>query len=593
MIKGIKILSLNIRSLVPKYEQITCILEKYSIDFLCITETWLTGNTHDNQIKPINFNTSRQDRLARKRGGGLCIFANSRFNCRCEKYQHLVINNTNLELQLLEILLPCSKPLILINLYRPPSGNILEALELIQNSLNELDQNSEVFILGDFNLDYKINTPSHKKLSVFEARNCLTQYIKCNTRITNNSSTLVDHIYSNSNKIASSGVIDFNISDHFITFIIRKKPTIKHPTTTFSCRATKYFDRDIFFEILRNHNWLDLYNETDTQKCWNIIYDFILKTLDNMCPFKTFTEVPARSDWMTPDIFERLQNRDHKYKIARRSNDKKDWENAKKLKNEINEDCKYAKGDYIQTKLNENKLNPRKFWEILTPLVNPGKVKEKQDLSLRDPDTNCLLEKGETPDHLNAYFTNIGENLAKLITPPSPDETANLVSSEADIIRPNPNLLFKFRPIHISEVELIVKNIETHKSSGIPQISTYFLKLAFKAIIPELTHLLNTSLITGIIPPQWKASKVTPLFKEGNKEHMNNYRPISTIPLIAKILEKAVNRQISNYLELNNLLYNNQFGFRPNRSTSHAIATLLDYFYNAIDDNKFIRTVYI
>lgn len=91
------------------------------------------------------------------------------------------------------------------------------------------------------------------------------------------------------------------------------------------------------------------------------MYKFILKILDNMSPFKTFTNVPARSDRMTSEIFERLENRDQKFKIARKTKDKKYWENAKKLKNEINEVCKYAKGDFIRAKLNENGPNPQKI----------------------------------------------------------------------------------------------------------------------------------------------------------------------------------------------------------------------------------------
>lgn len=116
-------------------------------------------------------------------------------------------------------------------------------------------------------------------------------------------------------------------------------------------------------------------------------------------------------------------------------------------------------------------------------------------------------KKNETPNKINNCFTNIGDNLAKLIKPPTQNKIEELTSEESEVIRLHQERIFKFRSILPDEVELIVKNIETHKSSGIPLISTYFLKLAFKAIIPHLTYLLNTSLSTGNIPPPMEGLK--------------------------------------------------------------------------------------
>lgn len=290
--------------------------------------------------------------------------------------------------------------------------------------------------------------------------------------------------------------------------MIRKKPRIPHTKTTFTCCATKYFYKDIFYEILRDHDWSDLYKETNTESSWKILITFIIKTLDNMCPFKTFRNVPVRADWMTSELFERIAFRDQKFKTARHSKDNKNWEKAKKTKNELNFDCKQAKGDYIKNKLNENKLNPRKFWEVLTPLVNPQKVKIISELSLRDADTNEIIHKENTANSMNKfYFINIGEKLATLIEPPLNSELIPLENANNNTISIDPNLTFKFRPIEQEEVWNIVKEIQTHKSSGIKNASTYFLKLAFKALIPQVTHILNTSLSSGQIPDEWKIVK--------------------------------------------------------------------------------------
>ena len=85
-----------------------------------------------------------------------------------------------------------------------------------------------------------------------------------------------------------------------------------------------------------------------------------------------------------------------------------------------------------------------------------------------------------------------------------------------------------------------------------------------------LTKISNTSLETGEVPQKWKIAKVRPLFKSGDKKDINNYRPISLLPVFSKILEKAVKRQIVGFLE-NNILCKEQFGFRAKMETQHAV----------------------
>lgn len=105
--------------------------------------------------------------------------------------------------------------------------------------------------------------------------------------------------------------------------------------------------------------------------------------------------------------------------------------------------------------------------------------------------------------------------------------------------------------------------------------------------------MLNLSLETNEIPADWKKAIITPIYKSGTPGTPSNYRPISTLPLTAKLLEKCVHLQLSTYLERNKLLTNKQFGFRSNFSTTKAIATLLYDIYTNINDNKYTKLCYI
>ena len=109
----------------------------------------------------------------------------------------------------------------------------------------------------------------------------------------------------------------------------------------------------------------------------------------------------------------------------------------------------------------------------------------------------------------------------------------------------------------------------------------------FKLIIPHLieplTHVINLSLKTGIFPGFCKETRVTPIFKEGDKDDVDNYRPISILPVIAKCIEYFVGIQIINHTEQNNLFssYSRQYGFRKNHSTTYLMLDLFDEVYDS------------
>lgn len=152
---------------------------------------------------------------------------------------------------------------------------------------------------------------------------------------------------------------------------------------------------------------------------------------------------------------------------------------------------------------------------------------------------------------------------------------------------------FEFREIVDLELIEILKKIEVHKASGVPRLSTFLLKCSLQKLVPQILHLMNSVIKTNVIPLSWKCAVITPLHKSGPTGIPDNYRPISVLPLMTKILEKCVHIQLSDYLERKKLLTDKQFGFRKNRSTDKAIATLLADVYNSINNNEYIKLCYI
>ena len=145
----------------------------------------------------------------------------------------------------------------------------------------------------------------------------------------------------------------------------------------------------------------------------------------------------------------------------------------------------------------------------------------------------------------------------------------------------------------MAEVYKVINQISIFKGSAVEGLSARVLKDAFLSITDEFMFMFNLSITSGIFPDEWKVATVIPLQKDGNKEDVNNLRPISLLPLPGKLLEKLVHSQLSAYLENNTLLNDCQGGFRHGISTINKIAELTDDIYKAMDSKETTVAVFI
>ena len=151
--------------------------------------------------------------------------------------------------------------------------------------------------------------------------------------------------------------------------------------------------------------------------------------------------------------------------------------------------------------------------------------------------------------------------------------------------RPNIHSIF-FNPIVPSEILDVVSNMKNNTSSGIDDISICVVKKVISIICRPLCQIFNISLSTGVVPKQMKIARVTPIHKQGKKDNVNNYRPISVLALFDKILERCVYNRLIAFVDKHSLLFKNQFGFRKGHSTSTAILEFINHIYNAIDKKR-------
>ena len=153
--------------------------------------------------------------------------------------------------------------------------------------------------------------------------------------------------------------------------------------------------------------------------------------------------------------------------------------------------------------------------------------------------------------------------------------------------------IFAFKTISCESVTKMINELKPNKAVGLDKVSSRLLKDAADIVAPSLTSLFNISTNTGCFPSTWKLAKTSPLFKKASKQDPSNYRPISVLPSISKLLEKAVHMQLYSYLCDTNLHCQKQFGFRLNSSTVTASAMFTDKILSAMDKGQLTGAVFI
>lgn len=204
------------------------------------------------------------------------------------------------------------------------------------------------------------------------------------------------------------------------------------------------------------------------------------------------------------------------------------------------------------------------------------------------PDGNTTRDPKLMADTLNNFFVNIGTNMSNQLPPSdlSPDHFLNKHS------RPQRNSFF-LSPTCPAEVAKIIDGFSANKAAGPDGISAKFFKLGAPALCNILSPLINKCYETGTFPDSLKLARVTPIFKGGSPDSPSNYRPISIISIISKLIEKLTYTRLISFIDRNSILSNTQFGFRNRHSTSHAITNIHERILENINNDKHTATIYL
>ena len=248
-------------------------------------------------------------------------------------------------------------------------------------------------------------------------------------------------------------------------------------------------------------------------------------------------------------------------------------------------DYEAATKNYYEQLLNKHTNNIIATWSVLNDMI---KKSSKRDFTayLVKQDNSVIENIEEIADEFNQFFVNVGPNLAKNINY-SMDDDKNL-SSVSD----NKHSMF-LGGVCESDVLEVVRKFKNKKSVDCNNIDMSLVKVVMDCVLKPFTYICNKSLSTGIFPDKMKMAKVIPIYKNGDKHMVSNYRPVSLLSQFSKILEKLFVNRLDNFIDKYELLSDHQYGFRSNRSTSLAVMDFVENIATAVDKKHHTVGVFI
>ena len=485
-----------------KFDMLKHQIKGSGFQMFLLSESWLTEATPNKVVEIEGFDTIRGDRAWRddenmgkqepKRGGGLLCYIKEGIKYSDSKFRHLNTSCKDLEMLWIKLSLENVRPIIVVNIYRPPQGSYLKCCELISNAFEKADlkDNTDIFMMGDFSINFDDKTsPGFKELDFTTKSLGLNQLIESPTRsvfrdgiITENR---IDLIFSNSEHVADSKTLDFNISDHLGIMVTRKKTPVKVHKIDFKGRSYKNYTKEVFQENLLNSNWEDFFNNDDPNWLWDFMYKTILANIEPMCPMKSFKVAGFKEPWMTNEAIEAIKDKDRALNRAKRTKNAEDWEQAKRVRNRVGRDIENLRADYLKNQQEAHKTDPKKFWKSIVAIF-PGKKEGQAGIWLKTQEGKNI-DPNDTAGYINSFFTNIGPELAKNYKGnwnyfgETVQDSIEGISTE------------------LGEVTKLSREIEVMKASGMDRLSSRICKDAFMVLGQQLTYLFNCSVLSMLL----------------------------------------------------------------------------------------------
>lgn len=557
---SLKIIHTNIRSINKNFNNFIATLVTTNIEFdiIILSECWLKASGNLPQLDGYTAHSTSNNPL---QNDGVVLYIKTVLNSLISEPP---ICDSN-------CLICWVGDVAIVAVYRSPSyvtlDNFYTSLENIINTL----KCPCVALIGDINVDIKPNNNnrnSDEYLTFMSSMGLLPAHL-LPTRVGN----CLDHIMLKTKYKATVTVIQTEITDHYPTVLSLKLK--KQDYKSVPNYVTKYD----YFEIKKDVDKFDfgkIMTETDPEQGTLSLITAINTLIEQ---HKTVIKISRKSviikPWITPGMLRCIRNRDAMHlKLKNSPNNNILKTTYRRYRNFCNDLLRKLKITYEKCELEKAKNNPKELWNVIKTITNSKKNKSDPSELL-----SIACDKKSAINRVNEFFVSVGRNLAAKIAPtPEPPPPDNFSSHN------HMSNSFVILPIDEAEVKNLIHGLRSDCAAGWDDIPPRVIKQSNDILAPVLTHVFNLCITRGVFPRALKHAIVHPIHKGGSRDFVPNYRPISILTALSKILERYLNTCLIKYLEKYRLLSNNQYGFRSSVSTEDAILNFVSNLVNNIDN---------
>lgn len=480
--------------------------------------------------------------------------------------------------------------------YRPPScsaDDYVESLALYLENFQTLScQNVVHILLGDINIDIssifdenenKI-VPSHVTdyLNLL-ASNGFLSAINTYSRVSLNSKSCIDHIFVKS-KFSVDRMVGVvfasSITDHYSTALCinhNLQPITHNNSSTFS----KQIDNKKLLSLIKKEQWFDVLSSETVNDAVAHFSSIISSHIEAASKIRIMSNKKSKKlkPWITSSLIADIRHRDKLFQKLKRSNGNLILkEEYSSFRTRLNNNLKKTKQAFYKEKLSDANKDLRKTWSVIKEITNS---KRNADFinSLTNDNGETVSNPTSIANALNNYYSHCASDLAANI----PDVT--LANKQVFPDNENVSSIFFNR---CDEPELLqhINSLKNSASTGPDGLSASIYKRHASFLVTPLLFIINLCFATGCFPDSCKIANISPIFKSGDRSKPENWRPISLVSNISKIIEKAIKKRLISFLSYCNFFASNQYGFTAKRSTQDAILAVCNPIYEALNDSK-------
>ena len=567
----INIIMINIGSCKIFFNTFIAYFAQFLASFSCIilTETWLTKESDNFYNKP---GFCHYDLYCDHQGGGIKIFVKNGIYAKI--IRDFALMNDYFEMLSVELTVNCRK-ILLSALYHPPSSSHVNNRAFIDSFTTLLGQLSclqlPTFVCGDFNLilfnPYGLTFINEFVQSMLELdfAPCITIPTIINPDSPITKFSLVDHVWVSRGNIAHSFVTPVDITNHYPVGLSIDLPATQGSNKSSMVRSLKERGKTTFKLLLShfNFNFENLADnfDIDFQNYFRQLFEIYERAFPL---FKKTEKTKKPSPWMTLKLKECIRKKANLYKLHLKGKiSKTDYVY---FKNRLTNTLRTPKRLYYARVFLEAAGKSNKIWFKINSIMERKKVTFIESMKVN----GVMLYGRELANHFNNHFA----------------AAASLITSGSFLPL---NCLFYavpilescfFYPTDSQEVLKIIKSFKD-KGSKLLDISPQIIKENSTVLSSHFSELYNISLREMVFPSTLKIGKITPAHKSRSTDDADNFRPITTLPALSKILERLTLNRMDKFIAMHSLLSPSQFGFRHGKSTTHTIIKLLSHVTSA------------